>query len=124
MFFVLRDPTRVHKSDIGAQTPRGHGQELLLLHLRPLARVHDFCGIDSGIIQLLVQNLAVFAYQKIHPTGSFVFFGVDAVFVGDISAPIAEQREGYADLIGKGFVRERTVHAHTQNLGVGSFQAL
>src|ERR1019366_2013839 len=40
------------------------------------------------------------------------------------AAPVAEKREGYSDLVGEGFVGEGTIHAHTQDLGVGSFQPL
>jgi hypothetical protein len=44
--------------------------------------------------------------------------------MGNSAAPITEQREGDSNLVGEGFVGEGAIHAHTQDLGVGSFQLL
>ena len=44
--------------------------------------------------------------------------------MGYLSAPIAQQWKRDPDGICKGLVGERTVHAYTQDLGVGSFQLL
>ena len=68
------------------------------------------------------QNLSVFAYQKIHPSRGLVLVFVHSVAASHFPAPVAQQRKLHADLVGKGFVRKGAVHAHTQDLGVGSFQ--
>ena len=88
----------------------------------PLAGVYDLCRIDGIVVDLFFQNLAVLAYQKIHSPRSFVFVHVDPILPRDVAAPVAEQGEGDSNLIGEGFVGEGTVHAHTQDLGVGGLQ--
>ena len=94
----------------------------LLLQLRSLARVNNFAWINGGTVELLFENAAVFADEEVHATRGFVLVNVNAVFASRVTAPVAEQRESNADGIGKSVIGERAIHAHTQNLGVGSFQ--
>ena len=94
----------------------------LLFQLRTFAGVYDLRRIDGRLVHLLFQNMTVFADQEIHSTCGFVFVDVNTVLASAFAAPIAQKREGYTDGIGKGVVREGTIHAHTQDLGVSSFQ--
>ncbi len=87
-----------------------------------LAGIYNILGIDSIPVNLLFQNFPVFADQEVDAACGFVFVDVDAVLARDISSPIAQQREGDADLVGKSLIGVGAVHTHTQNLGVGSFQ--
>src|SRR5215813_11344540 len=98
------------------------GSRLLLLHLRPLTSIHDLGWIDRFLIYLLLENLPVLCDQEIHTARRLVFVLVDPIFAGNLAAPVTEQREGNSNLIGEGFVREPAIHAHTQDLGVCSFQ--
>ncbi len=47
-----------------------------------LACVHDFRGIDGFVVDLFFKDFSIFADQKIHPAGGFVFVDVDAVLRG------------------------------------------
>src|SRR5580700_11192837 len=89
---------------------------------RALAGIHDLFGIDGFFVHLFFHDLSIFADQEVHAARGLIFVFVDAVFAGYFSAPIAEKWEGYSDLVGEGFVGEGTIHAHTQDLGVGRFQ--
>jgi hypothetical protein len=91
-------------------------------HFLALAGINDLLGIDGLFVNLLFQNFPVFTDQEVDATRGFVLVDVDAVLAGDISTPVTQKREGDADLVGKGFIGEGAVHAHTQNLGVGGFQ--
>ena len=91
-------------------------------HLRPRTNVHDFLGIDRVLIHLFFHDLSIFADQEIHAARSLIFVLVDSVLVGYFAAPIAQQGERHSDLVGESFIGERTIHAHTQDLGVGCFQ--
>jgi hypothetical protein len=87
------------------------------------------CGDDLGrvnrvSIHLFFEDLSILADQKVHAAGSLILVVVDSVIPGDFSTPIAKKREGHSNLVGKGFIGERTIHAHTQDLGVGGFQLL
>src|ERR1700722_14381473 len=93
-----------------------------IFQLGTLACVDNFRGIDGGVVDLFFEDFSVLSDQEVYTAGGFVFIDENSVGAGGVSALIAEQREGYADLIGKGFVGERAIHAHTQDLGVGSFQ--
>jgi hypothetical protein len=84
----------------------------------------DLLGIDRGFVDFFFQNGAVFSDQEVYPASGFVFINVDSVLMGNCAAPITEQREGDSNLVGEGFVGEGAIHAHTQDLGVGSFQLL
>jgi len=95
-----------------------------VLELGPLACIHDFCGIDGFAIELHFQDFPVLADEEVYAARGLVFVHKDSVFVRGFSAPVTEQGEGYSNLVGKGFIGEGTVHAHTQDLGVGSFQLL
>ena len=95
---------------------------LLTAYFLALAGVYDLSGVDRIAINLFLYNFSVFANEKVHPAGGFRLVDVETVFTGYLSAPIAQQREGYSDRIGEGFVGVRAVHAHTQDLGVGRFQ--
>src|ERR1700757_2732810 len=90
----------------------------------PFTFRHDFRGIDRLLIHLLFQDLSVFSDQEVHTPRRFVFVSVDTVLVSDLASPIAQQREADADLLGECPVRKRTIHTHTQDLGVGRFQLL
>src|ERR1700737_1050267 len=96
--------------------------KLSLLQLWTFASIHNLRRINGGIVLLFLENASIFADQEIHAPRGFVFIRVDAVLVGRFSAPIAQQREGDPNGIGKSFIGEGTIHAHTQDLGVGSFQ--
>ncbi|SPE45122.1 hypothetical protein SBA7_650021 [Candidatus Sulfotelmatobacter sp. SbA7] len=91
-------------------------------HLLALAGIHDLLGIDGFPVNLLFQNLSVFADQEVDAARRLVFVDVNAVLASDVSSPIAQQREGDSDLVGEGFIGVGTVHTHTQDLGVGGFQ--
>src|SRR5437588_5294710 len=105
--------------------PAEAGQEPgSVFHFRTFAGVHDFAGVDGFFVDLFLQNLSILANQEVHSTGSLVFVYVDAVFVRRFAAPVAQERKGDSNLVGKSFVGEGAVHAHTQNLGVGGFQLL
>src|SRR5207245_2533667 len=90
----------------------------------PFTFRHDFRGIDRLFIHLLFQDLSVFSDQEVHTPRRFVFVSVDTVLVSDLASPIAQQREADADLLGECPVRKRTIHTHTQDLGVDRFQLL
>src|SRR6185437_6006873 len=62
--------------------------------------------------------------QEGHATSGFVLRIVDSVFLGNISAPIAQERKVNTDFVREGGVAECAVHANTQNLGVCGFQLL
>lgn len=94
----------------------------LLLQLVALAGRDELGGIDSLAVNLLFQNLPVFSDEKVHATCRLVLVAIETVLAGDIASPITQQRKGDTDLVGEGFVGEGTVHAHTQDLGVGCFQ--
>src|SRR5215469_14061299 len=111
------DPSRENLS------PRTTKRELLL-HLRPLTSIHDLSRIDGVLVDLLLGNLPIFADEEVHPPRRLIFVFVDSVFAGNFAAPVAQQGKGHSDLVSKCFVGEGTVHAHTQDLGVGSFQLL
>src|SRR5579859_2164379 len=96
----------------------------LAFHLRTLARIDNFLRIDGVLIRLLLNDLPIFANQEVHATRSLVFVFVDSILTGYFAAPVTQQGEGYSDLVGKCFIGEGTIHAHTQDLGVGSFQRL
>ena len=49
---------------------------------------------------------------------------VDSVFLADVTAEVTQERKRHTDLLRPSFVREWTIHAHTQNLGIGAFQRL
>src|ERR1035441_8256986 len=91
-------------------------------YLLALAGIYDLLGIDGVPVNLLFQNFSVFADQEVDAARGLIFVDVDAVLAGYFSSPVTQQREGDADLVGEGFVGVGTVHAHTQNLGVGGFQ--
>src|SRR5579863_10103968 len=93
-----------------------------LFHLRTLTGIDDLRGINRCAVHLLFQNTAVFADQEIYPAGGFVLVHVDAVLAGGIASPVTEEWEGHTDGVGEGFIGEGAIHAHTQDLGVGSFQ--
>src|ERR1700751_3393982 len=93
-----------------------------LLQLRTFARVDDLFRIDGITVDLLFQDLSVFPNEEIHTTCRFVFVHVNAVLTGYLASPVAQQWEGHSDLVGEGSIREGAIHAHTQDLGVGSFQ--
>ncbi len=93
-----------------------------MFHLRTLASVHPFGGIERVLVHLLFQDLSIFSDQEVHAARRLVFVFVDSVLVGYFTAPIAQQGERHSDLVGEGFVGEGTIHAHTQDLGVGCFQ--
>jgi hypothetical protein len=93
-----------------------------LLHLRPLTRIHDLRGIDRVLVHLLFHDLSIFPDQEVHAARRLIFVFVDSVLSGGFAAPIAQQREGNSNLVGESFIGECTIHAHTQDLGVGCFQ--
>jgi hypothetical protein len=96
----------------------------LAAQLLSLTGVDDLSWIDGVAVDLFLQNLSVFADQKVYPARGFVFINVNSVLAGHVSSPIAQQRESNTDLVCKGLVGKGAVHAHTQNLGVGGFQLL
>src|SRR5580692_4287896 len=126
---AARDPSTPHGGSLrspscSAQDDKTHLRRRgrSVFQLRTLAGIHDFRGIDSVFIHLLFHNFSIFADQEVHAARSLVLVFVDAVLAGDFSAPIAQQRKRHSDLVGEGFVGKCTIHAHTQDLGVGCFQ--
>src|SRR5438874_11600093 len=100
------------------------GTPTSLLQLVALARGNDFRRIDGCSVDLFFENGPIFSDQEIHSPRGFVFIHEDAIFASDFAAPVAGQGKRHAYLIGKCFIRERTIHAHTHDLGVGCFQLL
>jgi len=107
-----------------AEQPQQAAQFRLVLHLGPLAGIHDLGGIDGVFVYLLLDDLPVFSDQEVHTASRLILVFVDSVFAGNFAAPVAQQRESDSNLVGEGFVGEGAIHAHTQDLGVGSFQLL
>ena len=93
-----------------------------VLHLRPLADIHDLGRIDRVLVDLLFHNLSIFPDQEVHAAGCLILVFVDPVLVGYFAAPVAQQGEGHSNLVGESFIGEGTIHTHTQDLGVGRFQ--
>src|ERR1017187_3936759 len=100
---------------------RGWGQTLPPQRPR-LTGHYDLRRIDGLRVQLHLDHLAVLIDQVVHPPRGLVFRVVDAVLLGRVAAPIAKQREGDANFFRPRLVREGRIHAHTQHLGIGSFQ--
>jgi len=100
-------------------SPRGSS----VLQLRSLASVHNLCRINRILIHLLFQNFPIFSNQEVHPARRFIFIYVDSILPRYVPTPITQQGKCNSNLIGEGFVGEGTIHAHTQDLGVGSFQS-
>src|SRR5437016_12135376 len=96
----------------------------LVLERRAWAGIHDLLRIDGILVHLLLQNLPIFSDEKVHAPRCLIFILVDSPLVRHLPAPIAQQGKRNSDLIREGFVGEGTIHAHTQDLGVGSFQRL
>src|SRR5689334_11463183 len=88
------------------------------LHSPAFAARDHCCRIDGIAVLLHLDDFAIFVDQVSHASRGFVAWVVDAVLLADIATHVAEEREGYADLLRPCFVGEWTVHAHTQNLGV------
>ena len=93
-----------------------------------LTRSDSLRRIHGGIIHLLLDNLAALINQECRATAKFhghafnVFLFRQTVLAGHRASPVAKQRESHAILLRECEIRKRTVHAHTQNLGVGAFQ--
>src|SRR5664280_2997344 len=95
--------TYLHLSRVGgaphpARLPltRGWGQTSPP-QLPRLAGHYDLRRIDGLRVQLHLDHLAIFVDQVIHPPRGLVFRVVEAVLLGRVAAPIAEQREGDAN---------------------------
>jgi len=88
------------------------------------AESNDFGGIHRIIIDLHFDDAAAFVDQVIHPPRRFVFWVVEAVLLGDVAAPVAQQRKGDSDFFRPRRIAEGAIHTYTQDLGVGSFQFL
>jgi hypothetical protein len=102
----------------------GVSLDFSLLQFMPLACSDDLGGIDCLLVELLFQNFSILAYEEIYAAGGFVFVDINAILTGHFPAPITCQRKLNSNLVGEGFVGERAIHAHTQDLGVGGFQLL
>jgi hypothetical protein len=96
----------------------------LVFQFGALAGVDYFCRVDGDAVDLFLHDFSVFPDQEIYAAGGLVFVDVDAVTARGFSPPVAEQGESHSNLFGEGVVGEGTIHAHTQDLGVGSFQFL
>src|SRR5215469_14489483 len=94
----------------------------LPVQLFSLTCFHDFGRIDGIGIKLHFCHFPVFVDEVIHSPSSFVLGIEDAVLLGYVTAPIAEKRKRYADLLSPCLVREGRIHTYTQNLGIRSFQ--
>jgi hypothetical protein len=116
--FVAKDAAQYDK----ASKYQSVGFFRSVFQLGTLAGIDDLFRIDSVFVHLLFHDLSIFSDQEVHASRRLIFVFVDAVFVGYFSAPIAEKGEGHSNLVGEGFVGEGTIHAHTQDLGVGCFQ--
>src|SRR5579863_1006012 len=75
----------------------------LTLHFRTLASIDNLLGIDGVFVHLLCDDLSIFSDQEVDAAGSLIFVLIDSVLVGDFAAPIAQQREGDSNLVGKSF---------------------
>src|SRR5246127_5125645 len=84
----------------------------------------QFCWDRSPLCRPVLPEFS-HPYQSENSLGGrLCIIDVNFVLARDVTAPVAQEREGNADLVGKCFVREWAVHAHTQDLGVGGFQLL
>jgi hypothetical protein len=99
-----------------------HSGELFFVPL--FAEGHDFGGIHRIVIDLHFYDLTALIDQVIHPPRCFIFGIVEAVLLGDVTAPVAQQREGDADFFRPRRIAEGAIHTYTQDLGVRSFQFL
>src|SRR6516164_1390133 len=117
-------PTATLRAPTTTSLPPNDGAAfaLSILQHMPLASRHDLLRIDGLFIDLFFQNLSVFSDQKVDAPRRFVLVGVQAVVARDFSAPVTQQGKRHSNLISEGFIGEGTIHAHTQDLGVGSFQ--
>jgi len=61
---------------------------------------------------------ALFVDYKSSPISKTVLGIQDSIFLGNRTVKITEQRKRHADLLGKRFIRRRTVHADSQHLSV------
>src|SRR2546423_2696459 len=77
------------------------------------ARFHQRGGINRGTVQLHVCDLSIFINQVVDAAANLAFVVIQAVLFGHIAAPIAQQREGDADLFGPLGIAERAVPAYT-----------
>ena len=76
----------------------------------------------ASLIDLFFQNFSVFSDQEVHPARGLVLIDINAILARRIAAPVTQQGKSNSNLVGKRFIGERTIHAHTQDLGVGIFQ--
>src|SRR5438067_6752557 len=100
--------------------------DLLSAMLLALTGLNDLGRVNGGIVDLHFGHFPRLVDQVSHSPRRLVPQLPDlldhAVVFRGLAAPIAEQREGYANRIGECLVGERAIHAYTQDLGVRSFQ--
>src|SRR5262249_50604018 len=97
---------------------------LLILEFSSLAGFHHFGGITRLAVDRDLCDLALFIDQEIDAPADLAGFIIETVLLGDVAAPIAEQREGDVDFLRPCGVAEGAIHTDTQDLGVCSFQPL
>src|SRR5690348_9692043 len=96
---------RPGKAKIEPAGERLHGGSALQLskplgfQLLPLARFHDLGWIHSFSVHLDFRNLPLFIDQEGCASCCFVLRVEKAVFFGHIPAPVAQEREGNANLL-------------------------
>jgi hypothetical protein len=96
--------------------------DALFFRFSPLAERHDFGRVDSFVIDLHFDHFAALVNQVVDAARRSIFWIVETVLAGDVSAPVAQEREGNCDFLSPGLITEGAVHTYTQYLGVRSFQ--
>src|SRR5215472_7129120 len=120
-------PGKAKKEPAGRRSRGGRPlQRKLSLTLKffTFAEFHGVGGINRVAINLDVGDLAILINQEIYTPADFALFIIETILASDVATPIAQQGEGNIDLLFPRLVAERAVHAHTQHLGVCSFQPL
>src|SRR5450432_2052902 len=103
---------------------RGWRLRCLFRVLFTLTRRYQLGRINRFVVHLHFHDLSIFPDQEINALRSLDFRRVHAIPACDFPAPVAEQRKSDADLLSKGIIGERAIHAHTQDLGICFFQRL
>jgi hypothetical protein len=96
----------------------------LSFQLVPFASGNRVGRVQRVFVELNLENLPGLVDEECSPPRSFGLRVEDAIAPGCIAANVAQHREVGAQLIRPGFIREKTIHGDTQDLGVGRFQLL
>jgi hypothetical protein len=87
-----------------------------------IARVGSGCGIDRYVSFVDVLNDPVLIDYECGAISETLRFVENAVILHHCSFEIAEEGKSDADVLREAFVSWNAVHAHTENLSIGSFE--